>query len=68
MDKATGATIKIIKDLIQEVKEENKGKLLTESLLTKEAVDNVERKALKQYLTKNLIAALKTAENEPKGS
>jgi hypothetical protein len=59
------ATVKIILDLIEEVKQENKGKLITEGLVTPETADSVERKALKQYVTRNVIEALKSAENEP---
>jgi glycerol-3-phosphate responsive antiterminator len=57
------AMIKILKDLIKEVKEENKGKVLTEGLVKEEDAVLVERKALKQYVTKNLIETLKDAED-----
>ena len=56
------AMMKIIMDLIEEVKEENKGKLLSESLIREEVAVDVERKALKQYVTKNLIDTLKKSE------
>lgn len=54
--------IGIIKQLIAEVKRENKGKLLSEGLVTEQQADEVEKKALKQYITKNLVEALKAAE------
>lgn len=62
MSSSNEATIKMIKDLIKEVKEENKGKVLSESLIREEDAIAVERKAIKQYITKNLIQALKASE------
>jgi hypothetical protein len=56
------ATIKIIKQLIKEVKQENKGKVLSEGLIKEEDAIQVERKAVKSYVTKNLIEALKISE------
>ena len=62
MAKNDGATIAMIKQLIKEVKEENKGKVLTEGLLKEEDINTVERKAIKNYVTKNLIDTLKLSE------
>lgn len=56
------AMIGIIKQLIAEVKAESKGKLLSEGLVTEQQAADVEKKALKQYITKNLVEALKAAE------
>lgn len=56
------ATIKILKQLIKEVKEENKGKVLTEGLIKEEEAASVERKAIRNYVTKNLIDTLKMSE------
>jgi len=56
------ATITILKQLIKEVKQENKGKVLKESLIREEDAVTIERKALKNYITKNLIETLKTSE------
>lgn len=62
MSNKNEAMIGIIKQLIAEVKRENKGKLLSEGLVTEQQADEVEKKALKQYITKNLVEALKAAE------
>lgn len=56
------AMIKILKDLIQEVKKENKEKVLTEGLIHESDAVLVERKAIKNYVTKNLIETLKKSE------
>ena len=56
------ATISMIKQLIKEVKEESKGKMLSEGLIKEEDAVTVERKAVKQYITRNLIDTLKASE------
>lgn len=56
------AMIGIIKQLIKEVKAESKGKVLTESLIKEADAVTVERKAIKNYITKNLIETLKASE------
>lgn len=62
MSNKNEAMVSIIKQLIAEVKTENKGKLLSEGLVTEQQAVAVEKKALKQYVTKNLVEALKAAE------
>jgi glycerol-3-phosphate responsive antiterminator len=56
------AVVGIIKQLIQEVKQENKGKILSEGLVKEEEAILVERKALKNYVASNLIDALRKSE------
>ena len=56
------ATINILKQLIKEVKEENKGKVLSEGLIREADAVTIERKAIKNYITKNLIETLKVSE------
>lgn len=54
------ATIAMIKQLIKEVKEENKAGVISEG---KQAVAKLsEEKEMKQYVTKQLIEALRKAE------
>lgn len=54
------ATIAMIKQLIKEVKEENKAEVIAEG---KQAVAKLsEEKEMKQYVTKQLIEALRKAE------
>jgi hypothetical protein len=50
----------MLKQLIKEVKEESKGKVISEA---KQPVANIsEEKELKQYVTKSLVDALRKAE------
>ncbi len=54
------ATMTMLKQLIKEVKEESKGKVISEA---KQPVANIsEEKELKQYVTKSLVDALRKAE------
>jgi hypothetical protein len=62
MSKNNEAMIDIIKALIQEVKEEKKKGMITESFVREETANMVERKAIKKYITENLIKTLKHSE------